>query len=128
MCVCVRDLSDGFRSPNVSTEAVVTEAMAALGHDDEEQKIVDLELLKTELMTWGEPLEEIEFRDWIKLAAKDKTYDVSSGGFAYEKFIENMNAKDSRYVVESRVFLAFKRSRGIYIVPILNSFSAALYS
>lgn len=80
-------------------EAIVTDAMAALGHDDEKQKIVDLELLKTELMTWGEPLEEIEFRDWLKLATKDKTYDVNTGGFAYEKFIENMNAKDTRWVI-----------------------------
>ncbi|XP_014362140.2 myosin light chain 1/3, skeletal muscle isoform isoform X2 [Papilio machaon] len=55
-------------------ELAVTKAMATLGHDDEETGITDLELLKEELMSWGEPLLEIEFVDFIKVATKNKTF------------------------------------------------------
>lgn len=81
-------------------EVEVTKAFAALAHDDEDTGIADLELLREELMTWGEPLTEIEFVDWLKLAIKDKTYNPEDGSFAYVKFIENMNAKDERYIKE----------------------------
>ncbi|CAG9560973.1 unnamed protein product [Danaus chrysippus] len=81
-------------------EVEVTKAFAALAHDDEDTGIADLELLRQELMTWGEPLTEIEFVDWLKLAIKDKTYNPEDGSFAYVKFIENMNAKDERYIKE----------------------------
>ncbi|XP_047027059.1 probable calcium-binding protein CML14 [Helicoverpa zea] len=81
-------------------EAAITKAMAALGHDDEETGFVDFELFRDELMTWGEPLQEIEFMDWIKLALKDKTYNQEDGRFCYGKFVENMNNKDMRYFKE----------------------------
>ncbi|XP_063535287.1 uncharacterized protein LOC134745223 [Cydia strobilella] len=81
-------------------ELVVTKAMQTLGQDEKETGLCDLELLKTELFTWGEPLVEEEFVDWVKLAMKDKTYDVVTGGFNYVKFIENMNAKDERATKE----------------------------
>ncbi|XP_023943810.2 uncharacterized protein LOC112049967 [Bicyclus anynana] len=81
-------------------EIVVTKAFAALGHDDETTGKVDFELLREELMKWGEPLSEIEFADWIKLAIKDKTYNPEDGTFDYCKFVDNMNAKDERYIQE----------------------------
>lgn len=81
-------------------ELAVTKAFAALSHDDEETGTCDFELLREELFTWGEPLQEIEFMDWIKLATKDKTYNVELGTFCYTKFVENMNNKDERYVKE----------------------------
>ncbi|XP_059050750.1 uncharacterized protein LOC131845677 [Achroia grisella] len=81
-------------------ELAVTKAFAALGHDDEETGFADFELLRQELMTWGEPLTEIEFADWIKLAVKDKTYNVEDGRICYPKFVENMNNKDERYAKE----------------------------
>ncbi|CAH2257407.1 caltractin-like [Pararge aegeria] len=81
-------------------ELAVTKAFADVGHDDEETGKVDLELLRQELMTWGEPLSEIEFTDWIRLAMKDKTYNPEDGSFNYVKFIENMNAKDEKYTQE----------------------------
>ncbi|XP_063623758.1 uncharacterized protein LOC134795751 [Cydia splendana] len=77
-------------------EHVVTKAMQTLGQDEDETGFCALDVLKTELFTWGEPFSEEEFVDWVKLAMKDKTYDVMSGGFNYVKFIENMNAKDER--------------------------------
>nr|XP_026486911.1 myosin light chain 3, skeletal muscle isoform-like [Vanessa tameamea] len=81
-------------------EVEVTKAFAALGHDDVETGVADLELLREELMTWGEPLLEIEFVDWLRLALKDKTYNPEDGTLAYVKFIENMNAKDEKYIKE----------------------------
>ncbi|KAM3960735.1 uncharacterized protein ACR2FA_005172 [Aphomia sociella] len=81
-------------------ELAVTKAFATLGHDDTETGFVDFELLREELMTWGEPLTEIEFDDWIKLAIKDKTYNIEEGRFCYPKFVENMNNKDERYTKE----------------------------
>lgn len=81
-------------------EAAVTESIKNLGHDDNETKIIDLELLKEELMTWGEPLSELEFIDWIRMATKDKTFNPLDGTFQYEKFVDNMNAKDSRFFQE----------------------------
>ncbi|CAG4950816.1 unnamed protein product [Colias eurytheme] len=81
-------------------ELAVTKAFAALAHDDEEVGIADFELLREELTVWGEPLTEIEFVDWIKLAIKDKTYNPEDGTFNYVKFIENMNAKDEKYIKE----------------------------
>ncbi|XP_026762915.2 uncharacterized protein LOC113521555 [Galleria mellonella] len=81
-------------------ELAVTKAFAALGHDDDETGSVDFELLREALMTWGEPLTEIEFVDWIKLAIKDKTYNADDGRFCYPKFVENMNNKDERYIKE----------------------------
>ncbi|KOB68252.1 Myosin regulatory light chain [Operophtera brumata] len=81
-------------------EVAVTRAFAALGQDDEETGICDFELLTKELFTWGEPLEEIEFMDWIKLATKDKTFNLESNLFCYTKFVENMNNKDVKYVKE----------------------------
>ncbi|XP_037869571.1 myosin regulatory light chain isoform X1 [Bombyx mori] len=81
-------------------ELAVTKAFACLGHDDEETGTVDFLALKEELMTWGEPLSELEFMDWTKLAMKDKTYNPEDGMFSYVKFIENMNNKDVRYVKE----------------------------
>ncbi|XP_028174161.1 uncharacterized protein LOC135077113 [Ostrinia nubilalis] len=81
-------------------ELAVTKAFAALGHDDDETGICDFELLREELMTWGEPFTEIEFVDWIRLAIKDKTFNMEDGSFAYVKFIENMNNKDVRYAKE----------------------------
>ncbi|KAG6460328.1 hypothetical protein O3G_MSEX011928 [Manduca sexta] len=61
-------------------EAAILKAFAAIGHDDEETGFVDFEVLREELMTWGEPLSEIEFMDWIKLAMKDKTYNPEDAG------------------------------------------------
>ncbi|XP_034831090.1 uncharacterized protein [Maniola hyperantus] len=81
-------------------ELAVTNAFADVGHDDEKTGKVDFELLREELMKWGEPLSEIEFVDWIKLAIKDKTFNPEDGTFNYAKFIENMNAKDERYIQE----------------------------
>ncbi|CAH0729488.1 unnamed protein product, partial [Brenthis ino] len=81
-------------------ELAVTKAFAALGHDDDETGVADLEVLREELMTWGEPLSEIEFVDWLRLAIKDKTYNPEDGTVQYDKFIENMNAKDERYIKE----------------------------
>ncbi|XP_013192779.2 calmodulin [Amyelois transitella] len=81
-------------------ELAVTKAFAALAHDDEEVGLADFELLRTELENWGEPLQEIEFVDWIRLAIKDKTFNVEDGTFNYVKFIENMNNKDHRYIKE----------------------------
>ncbi|XP_072947580.1 uncharacterized protein [Epargyreus clarus] len=81
-------------------ELAVTKAMAALSHDDEETGKADLELLREELFNWGEPLTEIEFVDWLKLATKDKTYNPEDGSFNYVKFIENMNSKDVKYIKE----------------------------
>lgn len=81
-------------------EVAVTKAMGDLAHDDEETGICDLEYLKEQLFNWGEVLQEAEFVDWIRLAIKDKTYNVEDGTFNYVKFIENMNAKDERMVKE----------------------------
>lgn len=81
-------------------ELAVTKAFAALGHDDAETGICDFELLREELTVWGEPLTEIEFVDWIRLSIKDKTFNMEDGSFNYVKFIENMNAKDTRYAKE----------------------------
>ncbi|KAJ8716314.1 hypothetical protein PYW08_013599 [Mythimna loreyi] len=82
-------------------ELAIVRALAALGHDDEaETGFVELEVLKTELMTWGEPLAEIEFADWVRLATKDKTYNPETGMFCILKFVENMNAKDTRFFQE----------------------------
>ncbi|CAF4865115.1 myosin light chain 1, skeletal muscle isoform-like [Pieris napi] len=82
-------------------ELAVTKAMAALAHDDEHEiGIVDFEILREELTVWGEPITEIEFVDWIKLSMKDKTYNIEDGTFNYVKFIENMNAKDVKYIKE----------------------------
>lgn len=81
-------------------ELAVTKAFAALSHDDAETGIADLELLREELFNWGEPLTEIEFVDWLKLATKDKTYNPEDGSFNYVKFIENMNNKDVKYIKE----------------------------
>ncbi|CAG4939224.1 unnamed protein product [Parnassius apollo] len=81
-------------------EMAVTKAFAALGHDDEETGIADLELLKEELMQWGEPLTDIEFVDFLRLATKDKTYSPEDGKFNYVKFIENMNNKDEKFLKE----------------------------
>ncbi|XP_022127914.2 myosin light chain 1, skeletal muscle isoform [Pieris rapae] len=82
-------------------ELAVTKAMAALAHDDEQEiGIADFETLREELTVWGEPLTEIEFVDWIKLSVKDKTYNMEDGTLNYVKFIENMNAKDVKYIKE----------------------------
>ncbi|CAH4028870.1 caltractin-like [Pieris brassicae] len=82
-------------------ELAVTKAMAALAHDDEHEiGIADFEILREELTVWGEPITEIEFVDWIKLSVKDKTYNMEDGTFNYVKFIENMNAKDVKYIKE----------------------------
>ncbi|KAL4702182.1 hypothetical protein ACJJTC_016412 [Scirpophaga incertulas] len=81
-------------------ELAVTKAFAALAHDDDETGVADLEVLKEELMNWGEPLTEIEFVDWIRLAIKDKTFNPEDGTFCYTKFIENMNNKDVKYIPE----------------------------
>ncbi|CAH0398613.1 unnamed protein product [Chilo suppressalis] len=81
-------------------ELAVTKAFAALAHDDDETGIAQLEVLKEELMNWGEPLSEIEFVDWVRLAIKDKTYNIEDGTFLYPKFIENMNNKDEKYIKE----------------------------
>lgn len=81
-------------------ELAVTKAMATLGHDDEETGITDLELLREELMVWGEPLLEIEFVDFIKLATKNKTYNPVDGTFNYVKFIEQMNNSDAKFFKE----------------------------
>lgn len=81
-------------------EAAVTESMKNLGHDDDNKKIVDFELLREELMIWGEPISEIEFKPMVKLATKDKTFNPETGLLMYEKFIENMIAKDMRFFPE----------------------------
>ena len=81
-------------------ELAITRALAALGHDDEETGFVDLELLKHELMTWGEPLSEVEFVDWLRLANRDKTYDPETGLFRILTFVENMNNRDERFFKE----------------------------
>lgn len=81
-------------------ELAVNKAFAALVNDDTETGICDLELLREELFTWGEPLEELEFIDWVKLATKDKTYNIETNGFCYTKFVENMNNKDVKYIKE----------------------------
>ncbi|XP_049874499.1 calmodulin-like [Pectinophora gossypiella] len=83
-------------------EAVVTKAMGFLGHDDEEEPkgIIKLDILREELMNWGETLNDLEFVDWPKIATKDKTYVYETGDFNYVKFIENMNAKDTRFIAE----------------------------
>ncbi|XP_014362139.2 calmodulin-2 isoform X1 [Papilio machaon] len=81
-------------------ELAVTKAMATLGHDDEETGITDLELLKEELMSWGEPLLEIEFVDFIKVATKNKTFTPLDGKFNYVKFIELMNNSDQKFFKE----------------------------
>lgn len=81
-------------------ELAITKAMAALGHDDEDTGYVNFELFREELMTWGEPLQEIEFVDWIRLATKDKTYDPETGLFKILTFVENMNNKDQRFFKE----------------------------
>lgn len=81
-------------------EHAVTKAFAALGHDDEETGFCDFDRLREELFTWGEPLTEIEFTDWIKLATKDKTYNVEDGKICYTKFVENMNNKDEKFIKE----------------------------
>lgn len=81
-------------------ELAITKALAALGHDDEETGLVDFELLRTELMTWGEPLTEIEFADWIRMATRDKTYNPETGQLCILKFVENMNDKDDRFFKE----------------------------
>ncbi|XP_068618660.1 uncharacterized protein [Battus philenor] len=81
-------------------ELAVTKAFADLGHDDEETGKVQLEVLREELMVWGEPLQDVEFVDFIKQATKDKTYNPEDGSFNYVKFIENMNNKDTRYFKE----------------------------
>lgn len=81
-------------------EPEVTKAFAALAHDDEETGVADLEVLREELMTWGEPLSDIEFVDILRQSLKDKTYNPEDGTINYEKFIENMNAKDERYTKE----------------------------
>ncbi|XP_022830240.1 uncharacterized protein LOC111359044 [Spodoptera litura] len=81
-------------------EIDVTRAIAALGHDDEETGFVDFELFKQELMEWGEPLLEIEFMDWIKLAIRDKSYNQQDGKFCYGKFVENLNNRDMRFFKE----------------------------
>ncbi|CAB3259605.1 unnamed protein product [Arctia plantaginis] len=81
-------------------EVVIVNAMRDLGHDDEETGLVDFEKFREELMTWGEPLVDIEFMDWIKLCMKDKTYNIEDGTFRYIKFIENMNMRDRRFFPE----------------------------
>lgn len=81
-------------------ELAITRAIKALGHDDEETGFVPFELFRDELMKWGEPLSEIEFMDWIKLAVKDKSYSQEDGMFCYGKFVENMNNKDERFFKE----------------------------
>lgn len=82
-------------------EREVTKAMAALGHDDEDESgFAELEVIKQELMTWGEPLSELEFSDWLKIANKDKVFMPDTGLINYVKFIENMNAKDVKYIAE----------------------------
>ncbi|VVC93682.1 uncharacterized protein LOC126970333 [Leptidea sinapis] len=81
-------------------EVVVTKAFANLSHDDDEVGICDFETLKEELFNWGEPLMDVEFVDFIKLALKDKTYNMEDGTFNYVKFIENMNMKDEKYLKE----------------------------
>ncbi|CAH0584068.1 unnamed protein product [Chrysodeixis includens] len=81
-------------------EQAITDAMKALGHDDEETGFVPFELFRDELMKWGEPLSEIEFMDWLKLAVKDRTYSQEDGMFCYGKFVENMNNKDERFFKE----------------------------
>lgn len=81
-------------------EIDVVRAMQALGHDDEETGFVDFETFKKEIMSWGDPIQEIEWMDWLRLAIKDKTYKPEDGTFNYGKFIENMNAKDQRFFQE----------------------------
>lgn len=81
-------------------ELAVTKAFAALGHDDDENGVCEFEVLRQELTDWGEPMTEIEFKDWIKLALKDKTLNIEDRSFNYVKFIENMNDKDVRYIKE----------------------------
>ncbi|KAJ0178491.1 hypothetical protein K1T71_006314 [Dendrolimus kikuchii] len=81
-------------------ELAVTKAFAALGHDDNETGFSEFELLRQELTDWGEPMTEIEFVDWIRVAIKDKTLNIEDGSFNYVKFIENMNNKDVRYIKE----------------------------
>ncbi|XP_035445122.2 calmodulin-2 [Spodoptera frugiperda] len=81
-------------------EIDITRAIAALGHDDEETGFVDFEVFKGELMEWGEPLLEIEFMDWTKLAIRDKSYTQQDGRFCYGKFVENMNNRDMRFFKE----------------------------
>lgn len=81
-------------------ESVIVNAIRDLGHDDEETGFVDFEKFREELMTWGEPLNEIEFMDWIKLSIKDKTYNIEDGTLKYLKFAENMNTRDRRFFPE----------------------------
>ncbi|XP_075979035.1 uncharacterized protein LOC142978456 [Anticarsia gemmatalis] len=81
-------------------EIGIVRAIRDLGHDDEETGFVDFETFREELMSWGEPLGEVEFMDWIKLAIKDKTLNMEDGRFCYGKFIENMNNKDQRFFKE----------------------------
>ncbi|KAJ8713273.1 hypothetical protein PYW07_013643 [Mythimna separata] len=89
-------------------ELAITKAIAALGQDDEKETgFVDLEVLRTELMTWGEPLAEIEFADWIRLATKDKTYNPETGMLCILKFVENMNNRDVRFFKEPVNFFKF---------------------
>ncbi|KAG7296260.1 hypothetical protein JYU34_021375 [Plutella xylostella] len=78
-------------------EYVVMQAMAVLADDKQEAKVTNLDLIKEELQKWGEPLTDVEFSDWIRLATRDKTYDIQTGSFLYEKFIDNMNTKDAAY-------------------------------
>ncbi|XP_041987093.1 uncharacterized protein LOC121738894 [Aricia agestis] len=81
-------------------EAVVMRAFAFLGKDEEEKGICDFELIREELMKWGEPLEEIEFVDWLAVALRNKTYNVEDKTIQYEKFIQIMNKKDTKYIPE----------------------------
>lgn len=82
-------------------EAVVTKAMAFLGQDHEDETgFTNIDILKQELMNWGEPLSEIEFADWPKIAIKEKTLVFETGIFNYVKFIELMNAKDEKFIAE----------------------------
>lgn len=77
-------------------EAAVIESIKNLGHDEGQDKKVILDVLKEELMNWGDPLTEIEFADWPKVATKDKCYNIETGEFLYEKFVDIINNRDSQ--------------------------------
>lgn len=85
-------------------EADIFKAFAALGHDEEETGICDFEVLREELFTWGEPFLDIEFVDFIRLATKEPKknppLNIEDGTFAYTRFVENMNNKDTRFSPE----------------------------
>ncbi|GBP84858.1 Calmodulin [Eumeta japonica] len=81
-------------------EFYVMEACRYLGHDDKKTGVIDVKVLRKELMSWGERLGEDEFAPWIPQCRKEKLLNNKTGEFFYIKFIDVMNSKDHKFFPE----------------------------